>query len=335
VRWVLLTDDHPPMVGGVSVIVARIAAELVRRGDVVRVFARRRAGITEIPGTRLSPVWGPSFGRFGGRWLAARGVRAILGADRVLASTWAVGTGLPRLGVPYDVLGHGSDLTRRPRDPAAFRRVWEGASGRWVMSRFLASQLPYDDVGVLPAPVPLAAAPRALGDGRRWALIARATPLKGGDRFVRWVAAADVDGVIVGDGPELGAWKALAASLGARISFPGACSPERALADVDLVVLVPRADADGGGAEGFGLALVEAAGVGVPVVGCRTGGVPEAVGPGLLVDDPDDVRASVDAIRGFWTPDRGADAWRWCGATHGIERAVSALRSYGGNGVAS
>lgn len=327
-RWVLLTDDHPPMVGGISVIVARLAAELVRRGDTVRVFARSQAGITEIPGTRLTPVRGPSFGRYGGQWLAARAVRALLGADRVVASTWAVATGLPRLGIRYDVMGHGSDLTRPPRDPAAFRRVWDGATGRWVMSRFLATHLPYDDVRVLPAPIPLAAAPATPGDGRRWALVARATPLKGGDRFVRWVAAAHAEGVVVGDGPALAGWKALAASLGARIRFLGARSPVETadvLAGVDLVVHVPRTDDDGGGAEGFGLALVEAAGLGVPTVGCRTGGVPDAVGPGLIVDDPDDVGGSVDAVCRFWTPARGPEAWRWCVATHGVERAVDAL----------
>lgn len=328
-RWVLLTDDHPPAVGGVSVIVARLAAGLVARGDIVRVFARYRSGLEEVPGTRLSAVWGPSFGRLGGRWLAARGLRAILGADRVLASTWPVAIGLPRLGVPYDVLAHGSDVTRAPRDPAAFRSVWTAAGGRWAMSGFLASRLPFDDVRVLPAPVGVASEPAPPGDGRRWALVARATPLKGGDRFVRWVAEADAYGEVVGDGPELAAWQTLAVALGARVRFHGRCSPARTaeiLARVDLAVLVPRVDADGEGAEGFGLALVEAAGLGVPVVGCRTGGVPEAVGPGLLVDHPDDAAASVDAIRRFWSPVRGAEAHGWCASRHGVERAVNALR---------
>ncbi|MEZ4237690.1 MAG: hypothetical protein R3F59_16390 [Myxococcota bacterium] len=72
------------------------------------VVARRRPGIAAVPGTRLWTAWGPRFSRFGGRWVALRALPALRRADRVLATTWPVATGLPALGVAYDVVAHGS-----------------------------------------------------------------------------------------------------------------------------------------------------------------------------------------------------------------------------------
>lgn len=329
-RWVLLTDDHPPLAGGVAAFVARVGAGLVQRGHAVTVFARRTPRLRAVPGTRLIPVSGPSFGRYGGRWLGLRAATAIQRADRVLATTWICGTLAARLGTPLHVVAHGSDVTRPPRRPEAFGRVWAAARGRHALSAFLAGALRERGIeaGVLPAPVDAAPAPiRATARGR-YGLVARATPLKGGDRFVRLVAAAGVQGVIVGDGPELGAWRRLAERLGAEVTFTGALPAEQVAAvlrTLELVCLLPRAHADGSGAEGLGLALIEAAAQGVPAVGCATGGVPEAVGPGLILDDPDDPGASAEAIARWWTPERGAEAWSWCRATHGVQRGIDAL----------
>jgi len=92
-----------------------------------------------------------------------------------------------------------------------------------------------------------------------------------------------------------------------------------------LAVLLPRADADGSGAEGFGLCLAEAAGLGVPAVGARTGGVPEAVGPGLVVDDPDDLDRSLGAVRSFLDRRPGPAAHVWAAASHGVGRTCRAI----------
>jgi glycosyltransferase involved in cell wall biosynthesis len=139
---------------------------------------------------------------------------------------------------------------------------------------------------------------------------------------VRWCAAAGVRGTFVGDGPARPAWEALASRLAADVTFTGTLPAEgvtAALRDADLVVLVPR------GPEGLGLTLIEGAAQGVAAVGCRVGGVPEAVGRGLVLDDPDDTEASVAAIRSWWRPDRGEAAWEWCRATHGTHRCVTAV----------
>lgn len=320
-RVVVLTDDHPPLVGGVSVFTERVCAELARRGHDVHVFARWRRDLRPIPGTRLTGVWGPRFSRLGGRWLALRARPALARADLVIATTWPVATGLRR---PFAVVAHGSDVTRPPRDPRAFDAVWGAAADRLAMSGFLAARV---GARVLPAPVPVPADVPA-GPRSGWVCVARATPLKGGDRFVRWVAAAGEEGHLVGDGPELPRWRALAAELGARVTFHGALDPQATLARIArsaLCVLAPRADADGSGAEGFGLALVEAAALGVPGAGTAVGGVPEALGPGLVIPAPEDAHDAGDRLRSFLAREPGQAARAWAAAHHGIERTVAAI----------
>lgn len=322
-RWVILTDDHPPTPGGVATWTAAIARGLSASGDDVEVFARHRPGLP--PGVR--GVRGPSFGRYGGWWLRVAARRSLRRADAVLATTWPVAVGVAgTIGAPLHVVFHGSDLTRPLRPPPA--RVLDRAR-LWAVSGWLAEKVA--DRGrraeVLPAPVEVAP-PRLPSRGpERWAMVARAVPGKGGERFVRLVAEAGVDGLLIGGGPELSRWRRLAASLGARVRFTGEVPHARVaelLREADLALLLPRADGPG---EGLGLSLLEAAAVGVPAVGCRTGGVPEAVGPGLLLDDPDDAPRSVAAIRAWWTPRRGEAQRAWLAEHHGVGRAVACLRA--------
>ncbi|MBX2798135.1 MAG: glycosyltransferase family 4 protein [Myxococcales bacterium] len=329
-RWVILTDDHPPLTGGVSTFVGSVACELAARGHEVQVFARRRRALAAVPGTRLTPVRGPRFGRWGGRWLGIRSFPQLLTADAVLATTWSVATVAARMGCPLVVVAHGSDVTCPPVRPEAFRRVWRAAEGRFAMSQYLARELSARGVtaGVLPAPIePGPVPPRGEARGT-WGLLARAVANKGGDRFVRLVAAAGVNGVVIGDGPARPAWERLALQLGARVRFVGDVPHARVagyLEQLDLLCLLPRCDADGRGAEGLGFSLIEAAALGVPAVGCTVGGVPEAVGPGLLLEDPDDAEASAAEIGDWWSPERGREAWAWCRANHGSDRCVDLL----------
>lgn len=318
----ILTDDHPPAPGGVATWTAAVAEGLRRAGDAVEVFARWRP---DLP-VGVHGVRGPSFGRHGGWWLRWAARRALHDADAVLATTWPVAAGLPA-GLPLHVVFHGSDLTRPPVSARALRRVMERARHRWAVSRWLAER---GAAEVLPAPVDPRPGPRRRPERPwRWGLLGRATPLKGGDRFVRLVAEAGVEGVVAGDGPELPRWRALAERLGARVRFLGHL-PREALPAVldglDVALLLPRPAADGGGEEGLGLALLEAAASGVAVVGCRTGGVPEATGPGLLLEDPDDAPASVAKILAWWTPDRGEAQRAWLARHHGVDRTVARLR---------
>jgi colanic acid/amylovoran biosynthesis glycosyltransferase len=337
VRWLIVTDDFPPLDGGVATWTEAAARALVAAGDHVEVLARARPGLG-APGLVVRGVRGPSFGKHGSWWIAAASAPRLRGVDRVLATTWTVARRLVplarRLGVPVDVVGHGSDLTRvAPGTPAA-RALVDVAGGVdrfFVVSAWLGARL--EALGqratVLASPVDVGAPKAPSEHPARWLYVARATPLKGGDRFVRLVAEAGVEGTVVGDGPERGAWESLASRVGARVRFVGR-RPRAELPALyrahDLVMLVPREDADGTGGEGLGLVLLEGAAHGVPGVGCRTGGVPEALGPGLLLDDPDDAVGSVEAIRRWWRPGLGSAARGFLAATHGTARLAAQLR---------
>lgn len=299
-RWLVATDDLWPVDGGVATWTA-LVAEALADEDEVTVLARARPGLPERLGrARVIGVRGPSFGRWGGWWTAA----AALGrrADRVLATTWPVASALVHGPWPVDVVWHGSDATRPARGPRG--RVERLAARHFAVSGYLRDVLADRGVPatVLPAPI----APEPLDPPTTLSsavFLGRLTREKGLDRFAALVAALGVAGTVIGDGP---------APVDPRLRrlgrLPRAAAVE-ALRGHAVAVLLPRPYPDGSGAEGLGLALLEARARGIAVVGCRTGGVPEAVGPGLVLDDPDDAVASAAAIRAWWTPARGAAGW--------------------------
>jgi phosphatidylinositol alpha-1,6-mannosyltransferase len=111
---------------------------------------------------------------------------------------------------------------------------------------------------------------------------------------------SDVRYAVVGDGPELGALRELARTLGlSNVAFRGAVSEaekQSLLSRSRLFVMCPLNEA--GDVEGLGLVYFEAHAHGIPVVASTSGGVPDAVGDaGVLVDDPADPRAVGDAIK--------------------------------------
>ena len=271
-RWVVLTDDFGPMPSGVATWTTAAANALVAAGDDVAVFARERPNLVDPGRFQVFGVKGPSFGRLGGAWTAIAARSAIRRADAVLATTWPVAVHAVSIGrqtgVPFHVVFHGSDITRPPVHPRGLARVLRRATHRWAVSRFLADLV--GDCRVLPAPVDMALTTPE--PGGRWGMVARATPLKGGDRFVRIVAAAGRKGLLVGDGPALPRWRALADRLGADVRFTGALSHSQTLAHIaalEVILLLPRTYDDGSGAEGAGLVLLEAASLGVPGAGAR------------------------------------------------------------------
>jgi phosphatidylinositol alpha-1,6-mannosyltransferase len=88
--------------------------------------------------------------------------------------------------------------------------------------------------------------------------------------------------VIGGEGPERSFLEALVdeLGLGGRVHFQGSVVGEakwRLLRNGDVFVLPSRLDSTIPWQEGFGIAFVEAAAFGVPAVGSRSGGIPDAV----------------------------------------------------------
>jgi glycosyltransferase involved in cell wall biosynthesis len=129
--------------------------------------------------------------------------------------------------------------------------------------------------------------------------VARLVPVKGTSTLIRAFAAVaarrpDLQLVIIGDGPRKRALEGLARSLGMaeRIRFLGALAHAEVMAWMRraLLLALPSVRTAGGRVEGLGMALLEAAATGLPVVASNLGGIPECVidgRTGLLVPERD------------------------------------------------
>jgi glycosyltransferase involved in cell wall biosynthesis len=111
--------------------------------------------------------------------------------------------------------------------------------------------------------------------------------------------------LLIGEGPRRSAYEALADSLGLseNVQFTGWLSPKAVrtrLQQASVFVFPSRH-------EGFGIALVEAMAVGVPIVASDIGGIPEVIGhAGTLVppDEPEELSEAICFVLGDQTPQR-------------------------------
>ncbi len=301
-RLHLVSPEYPPVIGGIASWAYAVARACRDAGIETVVHAPGRTeGATRI--------WGRSWARWGPVWSALHLRPRLRSGDAVLAATWPLAAHL--LGVaPLAVAYHGSDLTRPPL-VAGRDNVVQGAVNLPVS----------DDLGgllgaaywVLPFPI----APMALASGGDALLVvARLTPLKGVDRALRLGHRLGRRVIVVGDGPERRRLEALAMELGTNAQFLGAT---RAIpwSEAWALALLSRPDADGSGQEGLGLVMLEAAARGIPTIGSRCGGIPEAAS--VVLDDPES-----DEI----PPLPGSEAVQAAlAAKHGPDRCVAALRS--------
>jgi phosphatidyl-myo-inositol dimannoside synthase len=254
------------------------------------------------------------------------------------ACRWAVGGGP----IPYFVSAHGTEVfkdfatlrnsVRTVLARGLKRRVFQQAekvfpvsayTGRGVLAETGAEE---DRVvvvhnGVNPAifrktGVSPAEEARWRPRGERLLLtVTRLYPYKGVDRMLEALpaiaqAVPGVKYLVVGEGPDLPRLEQLATRLGLqeRVSFLG----RRTVAEIvslynlaDLFVLLTREEPPD--VEGFGLVFLEAAACGLPSVGGRSGGIPEAIEEGhtgWLVDpcDPEAIAATITELLG--SPER-------------------------------
>lgn len=312
--WLIVTPEYPPAIGGVSSWAGDLAQALFEDGEGVTVLARGAAASpAPFP---VHPIHGRSWRRWQGLWSALWTLPRVTPGTTVICATWPVAATmapwLERRGTSLVVAAHGSELTRLSSCPPALRALATHATFLPV-SHFLSAEL--DRLGlaharrvVAPMPLPVARPARAPRT-RRLVCLARATPLKGQDRARRLAQLLGRPVDIITDQPRAAALDALSRAAAA--------------------VLLPQPDADGSGAEGLGLVLLEAAVHGVPAIGCRTGGVPEAVGPGLLIDDLETI--DIDVVNAFIDdPSSGEHARSWVCEHHGPGPALAALREAAG-----
>jgi phosphatidylinositol alpha-1,6-mannosyltransferase len=147
-------------------------------------------------------------------------------------------------------------------------------------------------------------------DGRRWLItVARLTRHKGIDTGLQVLSQLrsrypDLGYLVVGNGGDLPRLEAMAGDLGVRDRVRFLTNvPDRDLPGLynSSEIYLGLSRQMEGNVEGFGISLVEAGACGIPVVGGRSGGIPDAVREGetgLLVDPlrPGEVSAAVTGL---------------------------------------
>ncbi len=349
--WHIVTGDAPPgFTGGVASWTERVCRGLAERQLEVRLWARGARLRGRGPESRHdlgfpTPVhrlrvhrWNRNQAR-----AVAQALPPFLNAgDVVLASTWPLAPGLVEpcraRGIPLLVAVHGSDVSRLVEAPAGLRALGDYARFGSV-SRFLADRLEALGIrsSVLPSPIDIEAEPPGLEAREGLLVVARCTPLKGIGRALRLAEALGWPATVVGEGPALPELRRLAATLRTPVRFAGRLGWPETVASyrrAALVAQLSRADEDGSGAEGLGLVVLEAVAHGAPAVVSGVGGLPEAVGPGLVLERPDDPPHSAAAVRAWLADgDPAADQRAWLHQHHGVERCVDALRSLSQDGA--
>lgn len=342
----VVTNDFPPRIGGIESFVAQACRLL---DDDVLVYTSGPPGAAATDAARPYPVV-----RDGGLLLptprVARRAADLLrtsGASRVLVGAamplGLLAPGLRRAGADVVVaLTHGHEVwwATVPGARAALRRVGDACDHLTTISDYTAARIGpalgpaardrlrrlaplVDDEVFRPAPAggSASAAPTVVAVGR---FVAQ----KGFDVLLRaWPGVVGGLGpgrpprlVLVGDGPQAPHLRRLAEQLGVAgtVTFTGALDPSAVadrLRDADVFALPVRTRWAGLNPEGLGLAALEAAACGLPVLVGDSGGAPETV---------------LDGVTGRVLP--GDDPAAWTRAVLALLRDPAAAASMGDRG---
>jgi phosphatidylinositol alpha-1,6-mannosyltransferase len=332
----ILTDEYPPIGGGVGQWAYGIAHALSAQGHGVEVLTREREdGPSGDPGPAsdvpVIRIRGRDWKRYRS-WYWHRGMRKHVGSGRIpdliIATTWPrARSALPvarRARIPMAVVVHGLDITRRMSflERLGLRYTLGRCFRIVAVSEFtrdrLGAMLPdlEDRILVVPNgvdPTRFSPGPRDHALGGQWGIrprdpvvltLARVIRRKGHDHVIRAMprilrAAPRSKYLICGLGSEsyLAELRRLVGNLGLEDSvvFGGFIETERVNSVYnlcDVYVMASREIVEAGDTEGFGITYLEANACQKPVVGGRTGGVPDAIvdgQTGYLVDPTDTV----------------------------------------------
>jgi glycosyltransferase involved in cell wall biosynthesis len=180
------------------------------------------------------------------------------------------------------------------------------APSRWAAGQLALLGVPGDRLDVLPHYLPASElASRSGAHEGGYALAAgRVSPEKGLDTAIEAAARAKVPLRIAGDGPAATALSTLVRERGAPVELVGRVPRAEMpglLAGAAMLVLSSRCH------EFSPFSVLEAMGAGVPVVGTRSGGVPELIGTERCVPRGD-AAAMADRMSALWgDPDRRRD----------------------------
>ena len=323
-RHLLVTNDFPPKVGGIQ----SYLWELWRRlpADDIAVHTTPNVGAAAFDADQAfvvtrsrEPVLLPTP-------TVVRRVRNLAERQEAELVVWdpalPVGHAARRVGRPYAVVLHGSEVTVPGRLPVArsiLARVLRGASLVICAGNYPAAEAERAAGCTLPTLVvppgvdtgrfrPLDEAERAsvrreLGlpvEAPLVVSVSRLVPRKGMDTLIRSAARLgrtepDLVVAIAGSGRDRRRLEGLVASTGAPVRLLGRV-PEELLPGLygagDVFAMLCRSRWGGLEQEGFGIVFLEAAAAGVPQVAGESGGAAEAVAhekTGLVMGRPDAV----------------------------------------------
>jgi len=360
-RVLLTTPDFPPAVGGIQLVAGRLV-EQARRTSWHVVAPQHPAAAAHdaatYPGTTVTRVpVGRSgdplrFARLNGWTLRAAGrfrPHALL-ALHVVSAPAAV-LAARALRVPCITYAHADEI---PAHPALSRAVMRTTTSVVAVSRHTA-QLVLDHgarpsiVETIPPGVDLPAQPPPLD--RTGSVIVTVARLddryKGHDVVLEALPTVvrrvpDVRWIVIGEGrlrDELSR-SASALGVGPHVDFTGRLSDaerDRWLSEAKLFVMPSRLP-PGEGGEGFGIAFMEAAAHGLPVVAGDVAGARDAVEHGVtgVLVDPEDPRVVADEIVSLLTDEdrrlamaragtRRAQAFRWPAVVARVEELIESV----------
>jgi phosphatidylinositol alpha-1,6-mannosyltransferase len=326
-RILLLSVDFPPARGGIQNLLANLADGLATTHDIAVVAPRRRGDedwdaerpyqVSRAPAAKFWPLVMLSFW-CAGLIRALRQPPGVVVCGHVLLGpvccflAWLFGTPLVAFVYAYEIR---APRMRRIAGWTLRRSTMIVGCSEFTRRAVLEHGVPPERVAVIhpgadsrPSEAPRTSA--ATGRGERIILtVSRLGELyKGHDMAIRampLILAREprTRYVIVGDGPLRPYLERLAASVGVAeaVTFAGEVSNEALdgwYARADVFTLLSRESSIDGSAEGYGLAFVEAGAWGKPVVGGRSGGIPDAVVDGVtgLLVDPTDLTAIADTL---------------------------------------
>jgi phosphatidylinositol alpha-1,6-mannosyltransferase len=318
----LYSFDYPPNDGGIARLCGELARESSRNMDGVGVLTQTAARPGAPPRPQIDEMT-VTARRPGREWASFRMLRRHRSAAVVSGIWYPEGVVAAMAGVkPHVILAHGSELM--PPHSHWRREAWRMLQ-RWTLTsadlvvanseytrRLVLSGAPQSNVIAIPlgvdthrfCPGDRQAAKRRFGvEGKTVvSTVARLHPYKGQELVLDALAALPERSrqsfvyLIAGKGPDRPRLEARAQRLG----LTGAVRwldfvPDTDLPDLyratDLFVLCTRESIRD--VEGFGLVFLEAQACATPVVGTRTGGIPDAVvdGEGGWLIEQDDTSA--------------------------------------------
>ena len=330
-RHLLVTNDFPPKVGGIQSYIWELWRRLPAEDIAVHTTPHAGAPVFDadqafVVTRSREPVLLPTP-------TVVRRVRNLAERQGAELVVWdpalPVGHAGRRVGRPYAVVLHGSEVTVPGRLPVArsmLARVLRGASLVICAGNYPAGEAERAAGCTLPTVVvppgvdtdrfrPLDEAERAsvrreLGlpvDAPLVVSVSRLVPRKGMDTLIRAAARLgrtepDLVVAIAGSGRDRRRLEGLVASTGAPVRLLGRV-PEELLPGLygagDVFAMLCRSRWGGLEQEGFGIVFLEAAAAGVPQVAGESGGAAEAVAherTGLVMGRPDAVERVVRTL---------------------------------------